>query len=92
MTTERLMSWPEAVEAMRRGAVVRRKSESTVKLIGHTDEDVPIFEGGEEACRLMHAWTDDERPALVFMGAGSKCLFVPDAEHRMATDWIIVKG
>ena len=51
------------------------------------DEFVPIMESGQEGCRLMHAWTVDEKPVLVFMGSSSKCLFVPDDEHRAATDW-----
>ncbi len=78
------MNWPEAVEAMRAGHAVRRKSESLVKV---RDDD--IRETGQEGSRLMHAWTADEKPALVFMGSSSKCLFVPDDEDRGATDWVI---
>ena len=96
------MNWTEAVAAMREGHVVRRKSEIWVKTIdaGQPElqgdhwrdgvEHAPIFESGQEGMRLMHAWTPDETAVLVFMGADSKCLCVPDDEHRSATDWIIV--
>ncbi|MES2910600.1 MAG: hypothetical protein V4718_04380 [Pseudomonadota bacterium] len=52
-------------------------------------EHAAILESGQEGCKLMHAWTADEKPALVFMGSSSKCLFVPDDEHRAAVDWVI---
>lgn len=90
------MNWNQAVELMKLGNAVRRKSESVLTLIdagGENDDmdDAPIYESGQEGCRLMHAWTVDEKPALVFMGSGSKCLFVPEDEHRNATDWEIEK-
>lgn len=81
------MNWTEAVAAMKTGKHVQRASEQTRNLIGSTD-GVPIYECGEEACLLAHAWTDDERPVMVFRGAGSGQLFVPDSEHREANDWL----
>ena len=33
--------------------------------------------------------TVDETPALVFMGSGSKCMFVPEDDDRNASDWEI---
>lgn len=82
------MNWSEAVAAMKVGKPVQRASEQTRKLIGHSD-GIPIYECGEEACMLAHAWTDDERPVMVFRGVGSGQLFVPESEHREATDWVI---
>lgn len=95
------MNWPQAVEAMKAGHAVRRASESVRRLIdpGTPElqgehwrdglEHAPVWESGQEGCRLMHAWTVEEKPALVFMGSSSKCLFVPEDEHRNATDWEI---
>lgn len=92
------MNWDEAVAKMKAGYAVRRASESIAKIIdpGRPDlsggmEHARVVETGKEGCRLMHAWTVDERPVLVFMGSGSKCLFVPDDEDRGATDWEIEK-
>jgi hypothetical protein len=84
------MNWQEAVECMRAGASVRRKSEMWRKVIEQGDDLSPgIVETGQEGCILAHAWTDDERPVLVFRGTESKQLFVPEDEHRSATDWVI---
>lgn len=78
------MNWSEAVEAMRAGHIVRRRSEMWQKRLADN-----IVESGEEGCRLMHAWSADEKPVLVFFGAGSKSHFVPDDVHRSAVDWVI---
>lgn len=95
------MNWNEAVSMMKAGHAVRRASESWTKIIdpGRPDlqdehwrdgiEHAPVIESGQEGCKLMHAWTVDEKPVQVFMGSSSKCLFVPDDEHRSATDWEI---
>jgi hypothetical protein len=97
------MNWRDAVEIMKLGHPVRRASEAVTRVIdpGCPDmqgehwrdgiEYAPILESGQEGCRLMHAWTVDEKPVMVFMGSSSKCLFVPDDEHRTATDWEIEK-
>lgn len=89
---------------MRGGAIVRRKSETYRRVIdaGNPElqgehwrdgnEHAPVIETGQEGCYLMHAWTDEERPVRIFCGASSKCPFVPDDEHRGATDWIIVEA
>jgi hypothetical protein len=96
------MNWAQAVARMREGFTVNRQSEMCTRVIdpGRPDlqgehwrdglEHAPIVESGQEGARLMHAWTADDKPALVFMGADSKCLFVPDSEHRSANDWVIV--
>ena len=81
------MTWEEAIDAMRQGAHVRRSSESTRTLMGHSG-GVPIYDCGTEACFLAYAWTDDGRPVRVFCGSGSKAMFVPDSDQRLATDWI----
>jgi hypothetical protein len=96
-----MMNWNEAVAAMRQGHIVRRKSEMWRKVIeptttgededGHPWSSAGIQETGQEGSILAHAWTADEKPVQVFMGASSKCLFVPDDEHRGATDWIVVE-
>jgi hypothetical protein len=82
------MNWIEAVDAMKRGHHVHRKSQQQRKLIGHSD-GVPIYECGTETTRLAAAWTDDGRPVLVFQGAGSKALFAPETDDTEATDWEI---
>jgi hypothetical protein len=74
------------MEAMRAGRMVRRVSEAVRSKV---DDD--IYEEGEEPMMLAHAWTAEDRPALIFMGAYSKCLFVPESDHRDATDWVVVK-
>jgi hypothetical protein len=84
------VNWTEAVECMRAGARVRLKSEMWRKVIDAGDDMNPgIVECGMEGCILAHAWTDDEKPVLVFRGADSGQLFVPEDEHRTATDWVI---
>jgi hypothetical protein len=96
------MTWDQAVRAMRDGHIVRRKGEMWVRVIEEAREAEPdeddhewsmagIRETGQEGCYLAHAWTHDEKPVQVFMGASSKCLFVPDDEHRSARDWVIVE-
>ena len=84
-----VMNWAEAVTAMQAGHQVQRASEQHRALIGDSD-GVPIYECGQEPCLLAHAWTADEQPALVFRGARSGELFVPDSEHRNACDWVLV--
>lgn len=80
------MNWNEAVEAMRRGKVVRRVSESV-----RTKIAPDIIETGREPTMLAHAWTVDEQPALIFQGAWTKVLFVPDSDCREATDWVVME-
>lgn len=94
LTGRQRMTWAQAVEAMRGGAYVRRASDMYLKRVyldGEDESDTPIYESGQEGCYLAHAWTADEKPAQVFMGAPSKVLFVPDDEHRSATDWVVVE-
>ena len=81
------MTWDEAVTVMRRGGIVRRVSESVRKLIDDGG-GIPIFEAGTEPCKLAHAWTVDEKPVQVYMGAWSKEMLMPCDEMRGATDWI----
>lgn len=95
------MNWNQAVSAMRQGHAVRRLSEMRTKVLdaGNPElqsehwqdgiEHAPIFESGQEDCKLMHAWTVDEKPVVIFMGSSSKCLFVPEHEDRSATDWVV---
>lgn len=88
------MTWAQAVEAMKRGAIVRRACDCYSILVDEGDPDsddirrFPVYESGQEGCFLAHAWTVDEKPALVFMGVSSKCLFVPEFEHTSAVDWV----
>lgn len=83
------MNWNEAVSAMRLGKRVQRESERRHEPIGSIC-GLMVYESGQEPVMLAHAWTADERPVMVFRGAESGVLFVPDAEHRMADDWVIV--
>jgi hypothetical protein len=96
------LTWEQAVEAMRAGKYVRRASEMYLRCIEPTREADPdedshpwteagVYESGQEGCYLAHAWTDDNKPVRIFMGAGSRCLFVPDGEHMEATDWVVVE-
>jgi hypothetical protein len=87
------LNWQQAVEAMRAGQFVRRASDMFLRCIqppGDEDDEPGIYESGQEGCYLAHAWGDDDKPARVFMGAGSKVPFVPDGEHMSATDWLVV--
>ena len=84
------MNWNEAVEAMRKGHIVARDSKKINKRIVGVGS-MPIYDLGEEGCFLAVAWSDDESPVRVFMGAMSKVLFVPDSDHRSATDWKIME-
>lgn len=88
------LPWALAVAAMKRGAIVRRASECFSRMIApendaeHEWSAAAIYETGQEGCYLAHAWTVDEKAVLVFMGASSKTLFVPDEDHTSANDWI----
>lgn len=82
------MNWTEAVEAMKAGHHVHRASEQKRELIGDNG-GIPIYDCGTEAMRLAAAWTDQGTPVLVFQGAGSKALFIPEADDMAATDWTI---
>jgi hypothetical protein len=82
------MNWPEAIEAMKAGKHVRRKVDAVHGERWVNGVKVRYF--GEEAMCLRAAWTVDNRPVMVFAGAESRCLFVPEARHIEATDWEIV--
>lgn len=71
------MTWSEAIEAMRAGLWVERSSGRVSRPLSNG-----VVEHDEEACMLAHAWTPDEEPTQVFMGVHSRCLFVPDDDHR----------
>ena len=83
------MNWGEAVTAMRNGDCVQRLCDQSNTLIGHS-HGVPVYQGGQEPMRLAHAWTGEETPVMIFQGACSRCLFVPDSDHRNAKDWVVV--
>ena len=102
MTTECVfhsMNWSKAVALAQEGFAMRRAADKVMRVLdpGSTDlqgehwrdgiDHAPILESGHEGFRVMHAWTVDEKPVTVFVGSGSKCLFVPDDEMRAATDW-----
>lgn len=80
------MNWAEAVQTMRKGQPVHRTSQVWRVQVGEAG-GLPVFDCGREACMLAAAWTDDERPVMVFRGAESGVLFVPDDEDRAAEDW-----
>jgi hypothetical protein len=93
------LTWDQALEAMRAGKYVRQASQMYLRCIEpshEADEDehpwatAGVYESGQEGCFLAHAWTDDNKPVCVFMGASSKCVFVPDGEHFEATDWVVI--
>lgn len=87
------MNWIEAIEEMKKGKLVRRKSEMYMRpdnIQLSDDEEIPVFESGMEACRLVAAWTIDNKPVTVFQGWPSKEVFIPEDEFISATDWIVV--
>jgi hypothetical protein len=83
------MDWSSAVQAMMRGAQVRRVSESVRRRDGDLF-GLPMFVEGQEACELAEAWTDTGYRVRVFRGAISGCLFKPSPVDVMADDWIEV--
>ena len=85
-----LMNWQQAVEAMRSGHQVRRASQQERTLLkAKAIGGLPIYFCGTEAMRLAAAWTDSGRPVMVFQGAGSKSLFIPEVDDTEANDWEI---
>ena len=95
------MNWAGALMAMYKGDTVRRTSDKTAQAIspGRPDlqgedwrdglEHAPVVDAGCEGCKLMHAWSADDTPTLVFIGADSRQPFIPSHEDRHATDWRI---
>ncbi len=63
----------------------------TGRVVQQSSDGVPIYECGAEPCFLAHAWTDDGRPVMVFVGSCSKAHFVPETDDMAATDWIVVE-
>lgn len=84
------MNWDQALEKMRAGHPVNRRSQLWARQSDLKQGGTPVIETGTEACCLMHAWTHDNKPVQVFVGAKSKCLFVPDSDLLNATDWQVV--
>lgn len=80
------MTWDEAITAMLQGALVRRRSEVRREVMGSPGGN-EVVDVGTEPMRLLAAWTHDDKPVRVFAGAWSRVPFVPDDEHRAATDW-----
>ena len=102
LTGRQRLNWQQAVEAMRAGKYVRKASQMYLRCIEPSREADPdegdhswatagIYESGQEGCYLAHAWTDDDKPVRVFMGASSRVPFVPDGEDFEATDWVVVE-
>lgn len=82
------MNWNDAVQAMLAGAAVQRQSDQDCRLV--EAGPVPIHDMGREPCMLAHAWTHDEKPVRVFLGAWSKALYVPETDDMDAEDWVVV--
>lgn len=96
------LNWQQAVDAMRQGKYVRQASQMYLRCIERSREADPdedshpwaeagVYESGQEGCYLAHAWSDDDKPVRIFMGASSKVPFVPDGEHFEAADWVVVE-
>lgn len=89
------MTWDEAIEAMKRGSYVRRKSQMYQRDITDEMDISGAFEGcrvveeGEEGCFLAAAWTVNNQPVYVFMGA-CRYPFIPEPHHMEANDWVEV--
>lgn len=86
------MNWEEAIEEMKKGHLVRRKSQMAMIPSKMPDDydGAPVFETGEEGCRLAAAWSVENKPVHVFQGYSSKSLFIPEDHHTSAIDWIVV--
>lgn len=78
------MNWIEAVEAMARGALVRRKSE----VPAGADEQINSLSTVEPLC-LLPAVDQGGKAVRVFVGAWSRQLCAPSEDARAATDWEI---
>lgn len=85
------MNWPEAVMLMRLGHVMRRDSDAAATVVNHGQRGLPVVYAGCEGCTLLHAWDFRNFPALIFIGAESRCAFIPDEKDKAATDWRIEK-
>ena len=95
------MNWEAAVLRMREGHAVRRVSDfkNIVESPGRCSDllssedcslaDLPVIDAGTEGCVLLHAWTVEEKPAMIFIGSTSRYPFVPSDEDRESTDWEI---
>lgn len=81
------MNWDKAVDAMRAGHSVNRRSQLWAR---QSDGDATVIETGMEACRVMDAWSVDDKPVRIFVGSDSRCLFVPDSDMLTAADWQVV--
>jgi hypothetical protein len=82
------MNWWQAVTAMKQGRHVARSSEIRRVRIHTGDPDTVIYDCGTESSFLAAAWSVDNKPVFVFMGAESKCMFCPSEEQMAATDWV----
>ncbi len=83
------MNWAEAVQAMRAGAWVQRRSDQAMQLISPPGEWPEVYSTGEEPCRLATALTVDGQFVQIFQGVESRVLFEPEERHTSATDWIV---
>ena len=84
------MNWTQALEKMFAGHTVNRRSQLWARQSDRKHNGMPVIETGMEACRLMYAWTHDNKPVQVFVGAQSGMLFVPDSDLLNAEDWQVV--
>ena len=81
------LTWAEAVEAMKSGAIVRRARDMFYDTV---DSDRNVMESGMEATRLHMAVTESGDFVKVFQGAVSRVLYGPDEEATSSNDWIVV--
>lgn len=81
------MNWKQAIEQMKLGHHVQRKSEQ----YRHSVND-HIVETGEEPICLSDAYTADGHQVQVLQGAESKVLFYPRPCHVWAVDWVVVEN
>lgn len=87
------MNWQQALEAMKAGHQVNRRSEmySRPSPAFAGKDGPPVFECGEEPMRLATAFSADGTFVQVFQGAESRCLFEPSDVHMAATDWEVLR-
>lgn len=79
------MNWAAAMAMALRNHTLNR-----VSLMAHEVDGNTTYMG-EEGFKIMYGWSHEDTPVTVFVGAQSKCLFIPTEEDKKALDWIITE-
>ena len=79
------MNWTDACKLMRRGKSVVRLSQTQLDPRANRIRYI-----GTEPIKMAAAWSDDNKPVFVLIGAQSRCFVIPDESYERATDWVEV--